>query len=106
MEEGLKFNHTSFEEAVNSLLREVGEAQEYLQTNGTKDVANIAEAFAHNLEGRIKHYLRHVAYQLEHNVGQCGPLSNAYNATLVATCDKIVQPLVSSFLFNTYLFMI
>ncbi|XP_044733523.1 prominin-like protein [Chrysoperla carnea] len=93
LEEGLKFNHSSFNEAVNYLLKEVEEAQEYLQTNGTKDVAEIAEEFATNLEGRIKHYLRHVAYELEHNVGQCGPISNAYNATVVAACSKIVQPL-------------
>lgn len=59
-------------------------------------VFQIAEEFATNLEGRIKHYLRHVAYELEHNVGQCGPISNAYNATVVAACSKIVQPLVSN----------
>ena len=28
-------------------------------------------------------------------VGKCGPISNAYNATLVASCNKILDPFVS-----------
>lgn len=37
----------------------------------------------------------HVINKTENEVGQCGPLSNVYNATLTTVCDKISLQMVS-----------
>lgn len=49
------------------------------------------------LERVIDHALFHV--------GRCTPVSNAYNATLVAGCSKILDPFVSDFNFAPNLFL-
>lgn len=53
------------------------------------------KAFIH----QVNNYLDRVIESILKDVGKCGPLSNAYNATLVASCNRILYPFVS-FTFN------
>lgn len=43
----------------------------------------------------MRGYLNLVKNGFKDDVGKCGPLSNVYNNTLVATCDKIMNPWVN-----------
>lgn len=36
--------------------------------------------------------------QTENELGRCGPLANVYKSVVVAGCNRIVNPLVSLFL--------
>lgn len=49
------------------------------------------EAFLH----QVDKFMNFVTKSGTETVGKCGPVSNAYKATLVATCNKILDPFVS-----------
>lgn len=44
---------------------------------------------------QVNNYLDYVINSTLTKVGECGPLSNAYNATIVSSCNKILDPFVS-----------
>lgn len=46
---------------------------------------------------QVDDYLNYVINSTKYRVGKCGPISNAYNATLVAGCNKILNPYVSKY---------
>lgn len=49
------------------------------------------EAFLH----QVDEYMNYVTKSGAEKVGKCAPVSNAYNATLVASCNRILDPFVS-----------
>ncbi|KAI4455960.1 prominin prom protein [Holotrichia oblita] len=105
MEQNLKFGKSSFREAITELIDEVEKAEEYLQQNGTSILSAIATNFTLAIRGQVVGYLDRVVDNIDVNIGQCGPLSNVLNATLTATCDRVLLPIVSNlisiFLCNT-----
>jgi prominin 1 len=52
---------------------------------------------------QVNCYLDYVINNTLTKVGKCGPISNAYNATIVSGCNKILDPFVSIIYF--YYFM-
>lgn len=39
-------------------------------------------------------YQNHVVNFTLNDLGRCGPISQAYNASLIASCDEILKPWV------------
>ncbi|KAK1124273.1 hypothetical protein K0M31_006645, partial [Melipona bicolor] len=92
LEEKIKFNHSSMAEAIHHLVDEVTKAQQFLNKDGPEYVQQLATKFGNAFLRQVDDFLeRVIAYALS-NVGRCGPVSNAYNATLVAGCNKILDP--------------
>ena len=42
--------------------------------------------------GLVDNFVEVVISGLQRDVGYCEPLSNSYNASVVALCDEMVQP--------------
>ncbi|XP_017888116.1 prominin-like protein isoform X3 [Ceratina calcarata] len=92
LEEKIKFNHTSMAEAIHHLVEEVTKAQDILNTDGPEYVKELATNFGNAFLLQVDGYLERVTDSALHTVGRCGPVSNAYNATLVAGCNRILDP--------------
>ncbi|XP_021919956.1 prominin-like protein isoform X4 [Zootermopsis nevadensis] len=92
LQENLKFNHSSLDESVNLILLEVIGAQEYLNTTASKEIKNLADMFANAILGHVDLYLSRVVNMTTTKVGQCHPMSQVYNATVIAVCNEILDP--------------
>ncbi|XP_077293915.1 prominin-1-A-like [Arctopsyche grandis] len=92
LRDNLKFNHSSFKEAVINLVEETEEAERYLSDQGPEAIKNLTYIFATSIGSRVRTYLTRVTHHTLNEVGHCGPLSNTYNATLIATCSRILLP--------------
>ncbi|XP_051163555.1 prominin-like protein isoform X2 [Leptopilina boulardi] len=92
LQEHIKFNHSSMSEAIHVLINEVTEAQDFLNKEGPEYVQLLASRFGEAFISQVDSFLEHVISNALSNVGKCGPVSNAYNATLVAGCNKILDP--------------
>lgn len=91
----LIINGKSFEDILKNLQAEIEEAESFLKNKGQKQLQDIANEFASGIVNFVNSFLKRVSENVENNVGTCKPLSNVFNATLVSTCDRIIQPLVS-----------
>ncbi|CAK9834028.1 Prominin-like protein [Anthophora retusa] len=92
LEEKIKFNHTSMAEAIHDLVDEVTKAQQFLNKDGPECVQHLATRFGNAFLRQVDDFLERVITSALLDVGKCAPVSNAYNATLVAGCNKILDP--------------
>ncbi|KOC69352.1 Prominin-like protein, partial [Habropoda laboriosa] len=92
LEEKIKFNHSSMAEAIHDLVEEVTKAQQFLNKDGPECVQHVATRFGNAFLRQVDDFLERVIDNALLNVGRCAPVSNAYNATLVAGCNKILDP--------------
>lgn len=92
LQEHLRFNHSSLRHAVEHLLREVEQAQQYLYKEGPTIVNTLAKEFGDEFNKHIDQYLQRIVSQVREDVGKCWPMSQAYNASIVAGCKKILYP--------------
>ncbi|XP_076182936.1 prominin-1-A isoform X1 [Ptiloglossa arizonensis] len=92
LQENIKFNHSSMAEAIHELVNEVTNAQQFLNKDGPEYVQYLATRFGNALLFQVDNFLDHVIDKALKDVGLCGPVSNAYNAALVAGCNKILDP--------------
>ncbi|XP_017797719.1 PREDICTED: prominin-like protein isoform X2 [Habropoda laboriosa] len=92
LEEKIKFNHSSMAEAIHDLVEEVTKAQQFLNKDGPECVQHLATRFGNAFLRQVDDFLERVIDNALLNVGRCAPVSNAYNATLVAGCNKILDP--------------
>jgi hypothetical protein len=51
--------------------------------------------FAKAILDHVDQYLSRVVNMTTTNVGQCQPMSQVYNATVIAVCNQILDPFVS-----------
>lgn len=56
--------------------------------------------FASHITNHTQIYLDRVVDNTNNSIGLCGPLSRIFNATLIATCDKVLLSWVSLFTFE------
>lgn len=56
----------------------------------------VAKEFGNMVLNQVNSYLDRVTYVVKEEFGQCGPMNVAINSTLVAACDKIILPWVST----------
>ncbi|XP_034944559.1 prominin-like protein [Chelonus insularis] len=92
LEEHIKFNHGSMSEAIHSLVNEVIAAQVFLNKDGPKYVQVLATKFSEAFLQQVNDFLEHLINTARNDIGKCGPVSNAYNATIVAGCNKVLDP--------------
>ncbi|CAL7934952.1 unnamed protein product [Xylocopa violacea] len=92
LEEKIKFNHSSMEVAINNLISEVTKAQKFLNEEGPEHVQYLAANFGNALLRQVDDFHENIIELALNDVGRCGPVSNAYNATLVAVCNRILDP--------------
>ncbi|XP_044759870.1 prominin-like protein isoform X2 [Coccinella septempunctata] len=85
----LRLGHSSFKEGMTDLITKVQQAQNSLKYEGPKMIRQAAADFAQKILDQVEKYMDRVINKTENEVGQCGPLSNVYNATLTTVCDKI-----------------
>lgn len=99
----LRFGESSFENAITIFLKEIDEAESYIRVNGTEFVQTEVKVLLDGFIGDINEYLQLVINQTQNEVGNCGPISNVYHSAVVATCNQIVDPFVSSTFRRFYL---
>ncbi|XP_063917747.1 prominin-like protein isoform X2 [Zophobas morio] len=92
LDDQLKFGHSSFEVAMDSLVKELKQAEEKIQNDGYKFLNATIIRFTQGIVNQVQTYIDRVVDTTEYEVGQCGPLSLVINATLTSTCDKILLP--------------
>ncbi|XP_050447197.1 prominin-like protein isoform X3 [Cataglyphis hispanica] len=92
LQENIKFNHSSMADAIHDLVDEVTKAQQFLNKDGPEYVQYLATRFGNAFLHQVDNFLEHVIESAIFKVGKCAPVSNAYNATLVAGCNKILDP--------------
>ncbi|XP_023723915.1 prominin-like protein isoform X3 [Cryptotermes secundus] len=92
LEENLKFNHSPLNESISLILMEVTKAQDYLNTTASREIKNLADMFANAVLDHVDLYLSRVVNMTTAKVGQCHPMSQVYNATVVAVCNQILDP--------------
>ncbi|KAL0278786.1 UNVERIFIED_CONTAM: hypothetical protein PYX00_000496 [Menopon gallinae] len=92
LKEHLKFNHTSLHDAIVMLLNETENAQLYLRKNGSAEMrALIQDHLNENLK-KLENYVHRVIEKIKTDIGRCGPMSNVFNATKVAVCNRVLDP--------------
>ncbi|XP_043279042.1 prominin-like protein isoform X2 [Venturia canescens] len=92
LQDHIKFNHESMADAIHSLVNEVITAQQFLNEAGPEYVQHLATKFGDALIQRVNEFLEHLIKSIRDQIGRCGPVSNAYNATLVAGCKRVLDP--------------
>lgn len=103
LNENLKFNRTSFQEALEEFITFIREAQDFINKEGTAFVRKVARELVTSFRDEINSYLKLVVNKTENEWGNCGPISNVYKSVVVAGCNRIVNPLVS-FVMKFFLF--
>ncbi|KAM3960565.1 prominin-like protein [Aphomia sociella] len=88
----LRFNHTSLKDAVSYLLYETTQAELFLNTLGPELMQNMTREFGEMVASLLDAYLARVAEAASSDVGRCGPLSHAFNATRDAVCKNLLMP--------------
>lgn len=63
----------------------------------------LAKNFGNEFINHIEEYLGKVVNRLQYDIGRCWPVSQAYNATVIAGCNRILSPFVS--IYNSYYFI-
>nr|XP_031832726.1 prominin-like protein isoform X2 [Nomia melanderi] len=92
LQETIKFNHSSMAEAIHVLVDEVTKAQQFLNKDGPEYVQYLATRFGNAFLRQVDVFLEHLIERALQDIGRCAPVSNAYNATVVAGCNKILDP--------------
>lgn len=92
LDESFKFNRSSFEVGIDSILEEIENAKTFINTNATKFVQDVAGELLQGFIREINTYTGIVLQGMEHDLGRCGPLSNVYKSVLVAGCNRVIDP--------------
>ncbi|KAK9883027.1 hypothetical protein WA026_001239 [Henosepilachna vigintioctopunctata] len=89
LDKRLRLGHGSFREGMMDLMQKVKQAQHTLREEGPKLIKEAAADFARDILEECKKYMDRVVNMTKKEIGKCGPVSNAFNATLTTVCDKI-----------------
>lgn len=92
LDQALKFGYSSFPEAIRMFVGETRRAESFINSRGTDYLQEAVRNFTEDFMEEIHFYLDRVVSKTQSDVARCGPISNIYNSTVVATCNKIVDP--------------
>jgi len=79
-------------ESLRSLIRQAKAAREVLRKSGPQLVDQLTDQYVNETVGLIDQYVERVIGHTRNRVGRCEPLSNSFNATVIAVCNEIVDP--------------
>jgi prominin 1 len=91
----LLFKQSSFEKAIKMLIREIDNAERFINEDGTQYIQKAVHLLSESFSRDINGYLDHVINTTRSDVGRCAPISNVYNSTIVNVCNRVVDPFVS-----------
>ena len=100
LDKTLSYKDRPFQDSIPLLVQEIERAQSFIQKDGRAFVKATAESFTNHFAGEIIRYLDMVVTSVEKKIGICAPMANVYNAGVVATCNSIVDPLVSKYIYK------
>ncbi|XP_037906561.1 prominin-like protein isoform X5 [Hermetia illucens] len=94
LDDDLHFNSTKepFEQSIEKLLTELENAQNFIKTNGTPHVQNVATQLVNQLSTDITKYMHLIVKAVQEDIGYCAPMANVYNSLIVAGCSAVVDP--------------
>lgn len=91
----LLFKQSSFEKAIKMLIREIDNAERFINDDGTEYIQKAVHGLSDSFSRDINGYLDHVINTTRSDVGRCAPISNVYNSTIINVCNRVVDPFVS-----------
>ena len=80
------------EDIIGDIVRQADQAGEVINNDGARLVREMTVAHVEDTLGLVDTFVDSVISGLTSDVGYCQPVSNSYNATVVALCDQMVQP--------------
>ena len=95
LEENLSLDMTeteSIEDRITQLVTEANTATSVLNGQGAEMLRQLTVSHVEDTLGLVDSFVEVVISGLQRDVGYCEPLSNSYNASVVALCDEMVQP--------------
>ena len=92
LEQDAKFNKVDMREALRTLIKQASQASKFLREEGPELIEKLANSYVNETIGQIDDYAFRVVNYTKNFVGRCQPLSNSYNATVIAVCNQIVDP--------------
>lgn len=69
-------------------------------------VHKVAVLFAEDMEGKVTRYANFTHDKIVQEAGQCGPLYNAFNATVASVCVSILHPVGGFWFALTFLLLL
>ncbi|CAA3006517.1 prominin isoform X1 [Olea europaea subsp. europaea] len=82
----------SFGTVTQELVAKIRSAEKQLRNDGATLFKMSANEFVDELNALVDQYAVHIRNQVENVIGQCEPVSRAFNSTSYALCDDIVLP--------------
>ena len=93
LEENLSLDLTeSIEDRITKLVTEANTATSVLNDQGAEMLRQLTVSHVEDTLGLVDSFVEVAISGLRRDVGYCEPLSNSYNASVVALCDEMVQP--------------
>ena len=93
LEENLSLDLTeSIEDRITQLVTKANTATSVLNDQGAEMLRQLTVSHVEDTLGLVDSFVEVAISGLRRDVGFCEPLSNSYNASVVALCDEMVQP--------------
>ncbi len=92
LEQEASHSTPNLRESLRSLIRQATAATQFLRKEGPQLVDRLTDQYVNETVGLIDVYVDRVINYTRNRVGRCEPLSNSYNATVIAVCNEIVYP--------------
>uniref|UniRef100_A0A182NIR2 Prominin-like protein n=1 Tax=Anopheles dirus TaxID=7168 RepID=A0A182NIR2_9DIPT len=92
LDTSLKFGEQSFANAIDMFLKQIREAEDYINTNGKIFVQNITTELVTGFSNQVYAYINLVMDSTQNDIGLCGPMYTVYESVIVASCNRIVDP--------------
>lgn len=92
LEENMRVNVGSMKDNIEVLLNEASTATNILNSEGGEILRQLTVSHVRDTLDLVDTFVETVITGFNKDVGFCQPLSNSFNASVVALCDEMVQP--------------
>lgn len=92
VETSLKLGMSSLRTALEELILQTERAETMLRSSGSELISNLTDQLVADTGALFDGYADRLVNGLKKEVGTCSPLSNSFNATVVAVCNEVVLP--------------
>ena len=92
LEENMRINVGSMKDNIEVLLNDASSATNILNSEGGDILRQLTVSHVRDTLDLVDTFVETVIIGFNKDVGFCQPLSNSFNASVVALCDEMVQP--------------
>ena len=92
LEENMRVNVGSMKDNIEVLLNDASAATNILNSEGGEILRQLTVSHVRDTLDLVDTFVETVIIGFNKDVGFCQPLSNSFNASVVALCDEMVQP--------------